>query len=51
MAPETVELGGFDEALALARGFPEPVLVAGSLFLVGQARARLTDGEFQRSSQ
>jgi dihydrofolate synthase/folylpolyglutamate synthase len=51
VAPETLELGGFDEALALARGFPEPVLVAGSLFLVGQARARLTEGEFQRSSQ
>ena len=37
----------FNAALAIDR----PVLVAGSLFLVGEARAYLTGGEFQSSTQ
>jgi dihydrofolate synthase/folylpolyglutamate synthase len=41
----------FAEALAAARQTKLPVLVAGSLFLVGEARAFLTDGVFQPCSQ
>jgi dihydrofolate synthase/folylpolyglutamate synthase len=50
-APEVRGFGGFGEAFAAAREFAEPVLIAGSLFLAGQARAQLTGGEFQRSAQ
>ena len=32
----------FPAALQIARGLPEPILVAGSLFLVGEALAHLT---------
>ena len=35
---------GVAAALAQARGWPEPILVAGSLFLVGEALAVLTGG-------
>ena len=35
---------GIAAALAQARGWPEPILVAGSLFLVGEALAVLTGG-------
>jgi len=49
--PEVLEFGGFAEAFAAARRFSEPVLIAGSLFLAGQARAQLTDGEFRPSAQ
>lgn len=38
-------------ALAAALATGAPVLVAGSLFLVGEARARLTGGAFQSSLQ
>jgi len=41
----------FDEALEASLAFQEPVLVAGSLFLVGEAKARLEGGEFQSSTQ
>lgn len=41
----------FEEAFAAAVAHQGPVLVAGSLFLVGEARALLTDGNFQSSSQ
>lgn len=38
-------------ALAAAREHGSPILIAGSLFLVGEARAFLTGGSFQASSQ
>ena len=41
----------FAAAFAAAASSGGPVLVAGSLFLVGEARAQLTDSEFQASSQ
>lgn len=41
----------FAAALAAARTHPGPVLVAGSLFLVGEARAELLGGEFLASAQ
>jgi dihydrofolate synthase/folylpolyglutamate synthase len=41
----------FEEAFAAASAHPDPVLVAGSLFLVGEARAFLTAGKYQSSSQ
>ncbi len=50
-APPHQVLGTLEEALAAALGQGDPVLVAGSLFLVGEARALLTDGKFQPSSQ
>lgn len=43
--------GNFRDAFAAACATGNPVLVAGSLFLVGEARAFLTDGDFQASSQ
>lgn len=44
-------LGNFHEAMEVARKYGDPVLVAGSLFLVGEARAELLDGEFLASAQ
>jgi dihydrofolate synthase/folylpolyglutamate synthase len=41
----------FADALAAARAHGGPVLVAGSLFLVGEARAHFTDTDFQSSTQ
>ncbi len=41
----------FSEALLSARSHGGPVLVAGSLFLVGEARAELLGGEFLASVQ
>ena len=41
----------FADAFAAALALNMPVLVAGSLFLVGEARAFLTDAVFQPSSQ
>jgi len=41
----------FQSAFEAARSLGGPVLVAGSLFLVGEARAYLTDSVFQTSSQ
>lgn len=41
----------FTSAFAAAQAAGLPVLVAGSLFLIGEARAHLTDGVFQSSSQ
>jgi dihydrofolate synthase/folylpolyglutamate synthase len=40
-----------ENAFAAAVAHQDPVLVAGSLFLVGEARALLTNGKFQSSSQ
>ncbi len=39
------------EALRAARSDPSPLLICGSLFLVGEARAMLTGGAFERSAQ
>jgi len=41
----------FDEAFAAALAEEGPVLVAGSLYLVGEARARLAGGVFQACTQ
>lgn len=41
----------FADAFAAALAMNIPVLVAGSLFLVGEARAFLTGGDFQSSTQ
>ena len=41
----------FGAAFAAAMTHADPVLVAGSLFLVGEARAFLTDNKFQQSAQ
>lgn len=41
----------FAEAFAAASAKNDPILIAGSLFLVGEARAALTGGAFQSSSQ
>jgi dihydrofolate synthase/folylpolyglutamate synthase len=43
--------GSFDDAFAAAETANAPILVAGSLFLVGEARARLTGGDFQPCTQ
>ncbi len=50
-APPHEVFGSLEEALAAAGSHECPVLVAGSLFLVGEARALLTAGKFQPSSQ
>ncbi len=50
-APAHEVLGNFRDAFAAAIATENPVLVAGSLFLVGEARAFLTDGEYRASSQ
>ena len=41
----------FSEAMKAARMLSGPVLIAGSLFLVGEARAELLGGEFLASTQ
>jgi dihydrofolate synthase / folylpolyglutamate synthase len=41
----------FQKAFAAAKTQRDPILIAGSLFLVGEARAFLTSREFQSSSQ
>ena len=41
----------FESAYAAASAQADPILIAGSLFLVGEARALLTDAHFQASSQ
>ena len=50
-APPHETFGSFENAFAAASSHGEPVLVAGSLFLVGEARAFLTSGKFRPSSQ
>ena len=44
-------LANFSEAMKTARMLSGPVLIAGSLFLVGEARAELLGGEFLASVQ
>lgn len=41
----------FSEAITVAAGYDGPVLVAGSLFLIGEARAMLLGGDFLASGQ
>lgn len=50
-APPHEVHGTFDEAFAAALAGGDPVLVAGSLFLVGEARALLAGGVFQPCTQ
>lgn len=50
-APPFAEFPDFRSALDAACATGDPVLVAGSLFLVGEARAYLTGAEFQSSTQ
>ncbi|HSP43235.1 MAG TPA: cyanophycin synthetase [Luteolibacter sp.] len=50
-APPHRCFAGFADAFAAAGATGHPVLVAGSLFLVGEARAQFTDGDFQPSLQ
>ena len=50
-APPHEVFANFNAAFAAAISHDDPVLVAGSLFLVGEARAFLTDSDFQSSSQ
>jgi len=50
-APVYENFGTFQEAFEAAMAYSDSVLVAGSLFLVGEARAFLTIKNFQRSSQ
>jgi dihydrofolate synthase / folylpolyglutamate synthase len=50
-APPHTGHPGFEAALAAALAAGGPVLVAGSLFLVGEARAFFTGGDFLSSTQ
>lgn len=50
-APPHQVFDSFGQAYAAAATGRHPILVAGSLFLVGEARALLTQGHFQVSSQ
>jgi dihydrofolate synthase/folylpolyglutamate synthase len=50
-APPHETFASFEAAFAAAREHEDPVLVTGSLFLVGEARAFLTAQKFQSSSQ
>lgn len=50
-APPHTCFDRFAEAFAAAEATGLPILVAGSLFLVGEARAHLTDADFQPSAQ
>ncbi len=50
-SPAYENFGTFQEAFEAAVAYSDSVLVAGSLFLVGEARAFLTIKNFQRSSQ
>ena len=50
-APPHETFANFEKAFAAAKLLGDPVLVAGSLFLVGEARALLMEREFQTSLQ
>jgi len=50
-APPVTEHATFEDALQAALSGESPVLIAGSLFLVGEAKARLEGGKFQASMQ
>jgi len=48
---EVVEAKDADDAMEQARGYDDPILVAGSLFLIGDVKAKVEGGDFQRSVQ
>lgn len=50
-SPPHTCFANFPEALAAAQSRGGPILIAGSLFLVGEARAHFTEGNFQPSAQ
>jgi len=50
-APPHQSFADFSAAFSAALASDTPVLVAGSLFLVGEARATLTQSRFQPSAQ
>lgn len=50
-SPPCEQFATFKDAFSAAGAHGETVLVAGSLFLIGEARAFLTNGDFQSSSQ
>ena len=50
-APPHAIFVNFEVAFAAAQAHPDPVLVTGSLFLVGEARAYLGNRQFQQSLQ
>ncbi|RYD34674.1 MAG: bifunctional folylpolyglutamate synthase/dihydrofolate synthase [Verrucomicrobiaceae bacterium] len=50
-APPHETFDSFESAFAAASTQEDSILVAGSLFLVGEARAFLTEGDFQSSTQ
>jgi folylpolyglutamate synthase/dihydropteroate synthase len=50
-APNHETFGDFESAYHAARKHGVPVLVAGSLYLVGEARAFFTKSTFQPSNQ
>lgn len=50
-APPHELCANYGEAIRQALSYPEAVLIAGSLFLVGEARASLLDAKFQSSAQ
>ena len=50
-APDHASHAGLQDAIKAAEQHEERILIAGSLFLIGQARAHFTEGEFQASEQ
>jgi dihydrofolate synthase / folylpolyglutamate synthase len=50
-SPPHRTFSSFEQAFTAASAQSDPILVAGSLFLVGEARAFLTQGKFQSSIQ
>lgn len=50
-SPPHSEYDHFEKAFTAAKASGLPVLIAGSLFLVGEARALLLEGKFQSSTQ
>ncbi|MES2474887.1 MAG: folylpolyglutamate synthase/dihydrofolate synthase family protein [Verrucomicrobiota bacterium] len=50
-APPHETFSSFEKAFTAANEGGDPILIAGSLFLVGEARAHLAGGDFQSSAQ
>ncbi len=50
-APSHISHDKLEEAIEAAEKHDETILIAGSLFLIGQARARFTEGDYQASTQ
>lgn len=47
----TSSVESFDQAFEFAKSHNSPILIAGSLFLIGQVKAMLENGSFERSAQ